>query len=218
VEKEIKQMNQYDKLEDFIKSYYVAFNALYDITEDGLRSIYLEDHYIGYPDGAPGGSAWDSESKALYCMIRLSKPKHILEIGNFKGNSTNHILLAVENNGIGDVTLVDIEDRLDYKNLHNHKFNRILTDSIKFLQETPLEYDFIAQDGCHEYQHVKKELQLLRRTMTTFDIWSHDYYARQSEVINVKRAWDEEGNIGYTWYPLKDSISNCGFVMGRYVI
>ena len=47
-------------------------------------------------------------------------------------------------------------------------------------------------------------------------MWSHDYYARVTDCVNVKPAWDEEGPKFKEWYPLKDSVSDCGIVMARF--
>lgn len=200
--------------EDFIKSYLPSFNKAFGINEDELREYYNESKYIGYPD-EPSGSVWTSEGKSIYCFIRILKPKHILEIGNFKGKSTNHILQAVDKNGFGEVDLVDIQDYLEYDKLHSKNFNRYLEDSVKFLDK-PLDYDLYIQDGCHEYQHVLKELQLITNNTTCdFNIWSHDYFTVIPNHCEVKRAWNSIDDFEYK-LPMIDSVSDCGFVISKY--
>ena len=113
---------------DFINSYHHGFNQLFEITEKELLNYYNESIYGGYPE-EPAGSIWESEGKSIYCMIRVIKPKKILEIGNFMGRSSNHILQAIDMNGFGEVTLLDIQERLEYDKLHSQNFIRILDDS-----------------------------------------------------------------------------------------
>lgn len=185
---------------DFWRSYGKSFKKLYQVNSDSLREVWLEDTFQGYPH-TPAGSAFDSEMKAMYCAIRLAKPKRVLEIGNWKGFSAQHIMLALENNGGGHLTLVDIKELLTPEMLRNIKakgYTRVLMDSAQHLKAKH-SYDFIVHDGCHEYTHVKTELQLMIRNATTsFDIWSHDYYASVRHGVNVKQAWDEEGpNFNY---------------------
>ena len=202
--------------EIFLDSYYKQFNELYDISKKELEQLYDENTYSGYPI-EPGGSVWVNEGKALYCSIRITKPSFILEIGNFKGVSTNHILLAVENNNYGEVHLVDIEDQLNYEKLHNRNFERYVDDSLSFLNKE-LSYDYYVQDGCHEYNHVKEELQLIiNNTQNNFHIWSHDYYTIPRSNVNVYRAWEEMKNEFKNFSPMKEDRSDCGFVLAEYV-
>jgi hypothetical protein len=159
---------------------------------------------------------WESEGKSIYCFIRILKPKKILEIGNYLGVSSNHILQAVEKNGFGEVTLLDIKDHLLYDKLHNRNFTRVLDDSLHYLATAELDFDFYVQDACHEYKFVKGELRLIAdRTKNEFHIWGHDWFHTDKPHIQVKEAWTEmEGNLEY--YPCKDSISDCGCVLAKY--
>ena len=201
-----------DKREDFKNSYYNNFNKLFNISESEFMSYYDETKYGGYPE-EPGGSIWDSEGKSIYVLIRILKPKRILEIGNYLGKSTNHILQAIEMNTFGSVDLVDIFDRLEYDKLHNSKFNRIIDDSLNFLN-SKLSYDLIIQDGCHEYEHVKSELGLiLKNNKSNYVIWGHDYFSVVPNVCEVARAYNELKSEFVEFAPMKDSVSNCGFII-----
>lgn len=203
-----------NKREDFKKSYFNGFKFLFpNLTEDEFMLYYDESIYGGYPE-EPSGSIFTSEGKSIYVLIRILKPKKILEIGNFKGRSTNHILQAVEKNNIGTVTLVDIKESLEYDNLHNQRFNRFIEDSLSFLNKK-FDYDLIIQDGNHEYSHVKKELELILKNNKNEDciIWGHDYHKDIPKICEVYKAYNEmEYNFG-TFIPMKDSVSNCGFII-----
>jgi rhodanese-related sulfurtransferase len=160
---------------NFLSAYGDFFRTHFNANISEIISLYNEGKYLGYPQ-EPGGSVWTSEGRSIYVLIRLLKPKRIIEIGNFLGRSTNFILKAVEDNGSGDVTLLDIWERMEYEKLHSQKFDRILADSLIWL-ERPLDFDLFIIDGCHEYEHVKKEMRLILNNSTKpIWVWSHDYF------------------------------------------
>ena len=207
-----------DKREDFIKSYYDGFQKLTGVSVEDFSRYYDEDKYGGYPE-EPGGSMWESEGKSMYVLIRILKPKKILEIGNFLGTSTNHILQAVEKNGTGEVTLVDIEERLEYDKLHTQNFTRILDDSLKVLSEIH-EFDLIFQDGDHTHPHVKKEIELIlnNNMLNKYYVWGHDYWQRKVPAqCSVWLAWDEMRYKFDMFQDFKDSVSDCGFSIAKKI-
>lgn len=201
-----------NKKDDFKNNYFAGFKTLFPVlTESEFLSYYDESIYGGYPEER-GGSVWESEGKSIYVLIRILKPKKILEIGNYKGVSSNHILQAVEKNGFGEVVLDDIEEKINYSRIRNRDFKRILQDSLVYLN-VPFGFDLIIQDGDHTYEHVKKEIELILKNnqQKEYYIWSHDYYTSDRSYIEVGMAWDEM-KINFTAFrPFIDSVSNCGF-------
>lgn len=207
-----------DEKDDFIKSYYDAAHKLFGISMDDFLKYYGEAKYSGYPEEG-GGAVWKSEGKFLYMMIRHLKPLRILEIGNFKGRgTTNHILQAIDDNKVGQVVLLDILENLEYDRLHSKDFERVIDDSLKYLNK-PFTFDLIVHDGSHEYEHVKKELELMSENTTqSFWIWSHDWFKVLPPQCEVKRAWKDIKSDNFTNItPLKDSVSDCGFVVSEYI-
>lgn len=200
-----------NKEQDFINSYYEKFKKFFDISKKDFTQYYKESKYGGYPE-EPSGSMWESEGKSIYVLIRCLKPKKVLEIGNFKGKSSNHILQAVEDNGFGEVHLLDIEERIEYDSIHNTDFNRILDDSLNILSN-PHGYDLIIQDGDHTYKHVKKEIQLILKNnrCKEYYVWAHDYFMRKPPQCEVGKAWDEFKSRYNKFEVFKDSVSDCGF-------
>jgi SAM-dependent methyltransferase len=203
--------------EKFKTSYFDKFKKVFpSLTEEEFVGYFNEAKYGGYPE-EPGGSIWDSEGKSIYVLIRILKPKKILEIGNFLGRSSNHILQAVEKNGNGKVVLLDIEERLEYDKLHNQNFERVLDDSLHYLGVEELDFDLYVQDGCHEYLHVDKELgRITTRTKNDFYIWSHDWFTVRPPQCEVQRAWMNYIDQFEVTSPMIDSVSNCGFVVATY--
>jgi len=207
--------------QDFLNSYFSSFKVLFpELTEEEFLGYYDDNQLLGYPE-LPSGSMFTSEGRNLYVFIRLLKPKSILEIGNFKGVSTNHILKAVEDNNIDcNVTLVDIFDQLEYDNLLNRKFTRIVQDSHEFLSQS-LDFQLIVQDGCHTYDHVFKELSLIQQNNQNKDyyIWGHDYHVNQftsNSTCEVRKAYDEKRNDFEVFLPMITPESNCGIIITKF--
>jgi rhodanese-related sulfurtransferase len=212
------QINMNDKV-DFIEAYGDFFTKNFNVEFEEILNLYDQSKYFGYPQ-EPGGSVWTSEGRSIYVLIRLLKPKRILEIGNYLGRSSNFILKAVEDNGEGDVVLLDIMERLEYEKLHSRNFARVLDDSLKWLDK-PLDFDLFVVDGCHEYAHVKKEMQIILKNSTQpIWVWSHDYYTVRPPQCEVGRALDEIRNE-YSdrlkiFEPMIEQTSNCGIAIMKY--
>ncbi|MCK9416551.1 class I SAM-dependent methyltransferase [Candidatus Dojkabacteria bacterium] len=205
-----------NKKDDFIKSYYDGFFKLTGVGLEDFCKYYDEAKYGGYPE-EPGGSVWESEGKSIYVLVRILKPKKILEIGNFLGRSSNHILQAVEKNGLGQVDLLDIQERLEYNKLHSKNFNRILDNSLNFLSKE-FNYNLIIQDSDHTYNHVKSEIELIlsNNISNEYFIWGHDYWMRKKPVqCSVWLAWDEKKNNFDLFETFLDSVSDCGFSIAK---
>jgi SAM-dependent methyltransferase len=200
-----------EKRDDFFNSYYEGFKTLFGVSKKDFKKYYEEALYGGYPE-EHGGTIWESEGKSIYVLIRILKPKRILEIGNYRGNSSNHILQAVEANGFGEVVLLDIEERIDYTKIRNRNFKRILANSIDLLK-FPHEFDLIIQDGDHTYKHVTKEIEYILKNnkAENYSVWSHDYFTVKIPQCEVARAWNDHKTNFNKFYAFKDSISNCGF-------
>jgi hypothetical protein len=202
----------------FISSYFVGFNKLTGVSLDEFTQYYDESKYSGYPQTA-GGSVSESEGKSIYTLIRALKPKRILEIGNLFGDSSNHILQAVNDNKFGEVVLLDIQESLAYENLLNHNFLRVLEDSGTYLAR-PHNFDLIVHDSEHGYDHTKKEIGLIlaNNLAPTYYIWSHDYYSTIiNPYIRVQDAYNEFANKFQLFIPFKDSMVEqpCGFLITK---
>lgn len=195
------------------KNYWKKFKELFPFVEHQQFLNWIEeDFYPGWEELGYTGPAGRRELKLLYSSIRASKPKKILEIGTFRGDSANHILLACEKNRSEghpvEVTLLDIKNYL-ISDLHDSNFERIIINSINFLPSN--EYDFIVQDGSHSYKMVKRELELFKECSNLKCVWAHDYHLPGR---GVKPAWDELGNqIFQKWNSFTEPEYSAGFVI-----
>lgn len=197
-----------------IENYWDKFSSIFnEVSKDQFISWIEEDYYTGWEEAGHDHSAGRRELKMLYATIRAAKPKSVLEIGTYKGDSSNHVLLACEMNkkeGYDSrVVLLDIKNYLD-KELHKYPYDRILKSSLHYLLDDT-GHDFIIQDGSHTYSAVSKELELFNNMNTLKYVWSHDYHLPGR---GVKGAWDESGsNVFSKWIDFKESAYPPGFVI-----
>jgi hypothetical protein len=205
-------------IEIMIKNYWEKFEMLFpNVSKNQFADWVEEDVYTGWEEAGHNHSAGRRELKMLYVTLRAVKPKNILEIGTYKGDSSNHVLLACENNkkeGFPcEVTLLDIKNYMD-KPLHNYPYNRVLENSIYYLPKN--NHDFIIQDGSHTYNMVKKELQLFSKNSSLNTVWAHDYHLPGR---GVKQAWDELGSKVFNeWISFKEDAYPPGFVIAKKII
>lgn len=187
---------------------YEAYKPLlnhFDISEKYFIDRWNKNPHIGYPQ-QPGGSLWTSEGKLLNCIIKKTKPKNILEIGTFLGVSTCHIMDGMLKSSVFHT--VDIKKQNWITDLSNHF---IQNDSISFLNITENKYDFIWIDGCHEYEHVKKEIEIIHERKLSRNILFHDYYVKR-DGSNVGDAVDYFDSLYSVKIPVISPESNCGLV------
>lgn len=195
------------------KYYWTNFKKIFEyVTLEQFIKWIDEDYYGGWEDYENYNVGGRRELKMLYLTIRAQKPKKILEIGTFRGDGTNHILLASEMNDKEgypcEVTTIDIQDFINDKKLHNYPLNRVITSSLDILQEN-IDYDFIVQDGDHSTNVVSQELKLFKKNKNLDLIWSHDYFLNNSTVGNVFEQ--ESGDFFKNRILFKEPSYNAGF-------
>lgn len=140
------------------------------------------------------GGVNPGDRRAIYYLVRALKPVNVLEIGTHVGASTLHIAAALRQNGIGNMTTVDIQD----VNANDGYWKRFglaqspagatseigMADRVQFrtmrsldaLAE-PTRYDFVFLDGSHAASIVYQELPLaLRRLLPNGTVLLHDYF------------------------------------------
>ena len=197
-----------------LSNYWVSFTTLFPkVTKEQFISWIEEDYYGGWEESSHTHTGGRRELKMLYVTIRATKPKNILEIGTYDGRSTDHILLAAENNtkeGFEcSVSSVDINDYVKDRKLHEFPLQRFIEPCLSHLQKND-HYDFIMQDGDHSPQAVNSELQLFKTLPNLKTSWSHDYYLRgtlEPTFIKNQSMWSKNS-------PFKEESYNAGFHIG----
>lgn len=142
------------------------------------------------------GGVNPGDRRALYALVRALRPDTVLEIGTHIGSSTVHIARALETNGSGHLTTVDIYDvnhprdgswkKYDLPRSPRQMLEELgLADrvtfradgALQFLRATEQSFDMIFLDGDHSaaavYQEVSASLKRLTRDGI---ILLHDYF------------------------------------------
>lgn len=148
-------------------------------------------------DGAPTrGGVNPGDQRTIFTLVRALKPRRVLEVGTHLGYSTLHICQALQLNGCGALTTVDILDVNDPDDApwtrakalgsprqsiaalgYDDHVSFVQSDSIEFLRTTEKTFDFVFLDGDHAAPQVYEELQLLQRVMEPgATLLLHDYF------------------------------------------
>ena len=147
--------------------------AYYKLDETEFYGHMLEDQIGGYHEDEeqakwPCGSIWEVEGRVLYALVRMLKPKNVVEIGTFHGCSATHIASALVANGAGKLYAVDPaynggqipEPYLDriQKRAMTHK---------EFAETTRLQsIDMLFEDGAHAEQTTFEAIDMLMPIMS----------------------------------------------------
>lgn len=130
-----------------------------------------------------GAAVSPGDRKALYRVVRNFRPRRVLEFGTYIGMSTYYIAKALEANGGGDITTVDIVDVNSeagaWRNVGLTKPPSQIADSLRladmitfvampaanFMENDIGPYDLIFLDGDHSasafYHEVIRSLDML---------------------------------------------------------
>lgn len=149
---------------------------------------------------------WMWNQDLYWLAIKASVHFDILEIGSFLGRSTR----ALADNTNGFVTACDIWDYDMYKNSNHDLFRlypnaeRIFIDNLKdhissgkvtmhkgslYDKKVPSIFDMIFIDGNHEYEFIKKDIQIAKKVVPRGLICGHDF---GTEWRDVEKAVREE--------------------------
>ncbi len=142
-----------------------------------------------------------------YVLVRIYKPKVIVETGTDKGLGSLVIQLAIEKNQMGTLYTLDIDEYsgslFDKEDLKKIKF--LVGDSVQNMQKIN-EIDFFIHDSDHSEEHEKKEIRAVASKLTNNAIVISD----NSHVTDVLFQWSKETNRNFIfikespkdhWYP-----------------
>jgi len=193
--------------------------GLYLEIEPKLLIDYAEEDQLGgyhhdikertFPHGI-----WGVEGQIIYALIRATRPRHILEIGNCWKNSTLHIGDAVLANGKGKVTTFDLEVLLQVPEEYQSFMKSQREDLRNFNYRTRPLLDFVFEDSFHTEElvsHVWKEFAEHARKGAI--IVSHDSeHFREGERVQagIKQVVDPGDYLSVAIDP-----ADCGLALWR---
>ena len=174
----------------------------------GIEAV--DVHVVRSFDREPLLSMFPTEVVVLAAMVRTLKPKRLLEIGTFEGNTTINLIA----NAPPDARMVTVDLPPDWDgeyaqqvpSIHvnaavgvqigrqfldspyNDRVTQVFEDSATFDWTLHAPYDFILIDGCHTYEYAlsdtRNALEVLRPGGVI--VW-HDY----GMLEDVSRLVDE---------------------------
>lgn len=132
-----------------------------------LYAYASEDTESGWDYGRGGwrvGSLFKEEGQVIYALVRALKPQRVLEIGVCTGCSATHILMALERNGSGKLTSIDVDPGAG-KQMSDHfrpQWEFIRADALWWLEQTDRTFDFCFEDSVHSMEFSKPVYELAR--------------------------------------------------------
>lgn len=120
-----------------------------------LIAFAAEDTIGGWDMGEGGwpiGSLWSVEGQTLYALVRALRPERVVEIGGHRGCSAAHLAMALDVNGSGSLTSVDIESSAGdmLPESLSDLVENVTADGIAWLEAQDDEsIDLIFEDSSH---------------------------------------------------------------------
>jgi predicted O-methyltransferase YrrM len=108
------------------------------------------------------GAFGDGEGELLYLLLRATKPTAVFEISPATGWSTNYILAALTDNGVGDLHSFEITETAGGRpieevirgnllpNLDQHRLSIHVGDATTTVGDVQGPVDFVVLDSCHD--------------------------------------------------------------------
>ena len=145
-----------------------------------------------------------SEISALCCLLAVTQPKKILEIGSFRGLTTLNLALNAPQAEVHSIDITNTwgnyyyAERPEVTNIHQHYGD---TNIFDFKREIGDGVDFCLIDGGHEYEQVRndtmKVLPLLTDDCTLlWDDYGTNDFLTENESFGVSRFIHELKGTG----------------------
>lgn len=208
---------------------YEALSAIaiqLNLNSDDLTRFADEDEIGGWPSERwPGGALWSVEGKTLYAIVRAMQPAYILECGTREGCSATHLLTALEANGNGRLTSVDLCSISDISGagfgglvpveLRSRWTFRAPLSAQDLLDADITPFEIVFEDTDHTLETTIDILTRLVARPEVKVVISHDIvhpYVRE----NVRGAWTNVfGAEGEQWKAYHIEPSDCGLAIWR---
>lgn len=136
-------------------------------------------------------SAEDEVGEFLYGLIRLIKPKFIVETGCYLGDSTIQMAKALQKNGVGTIIACDIDDeRVKFVDERIQKEGLekvatvILREGLELIETCGEAIDFAFIDSSPEGKVRKAEIEELLKYLRPMKMFALHDTAPQHQQIN----------------------------------
>lgn len=102
-----------------------------------------------------------------YCLVRALEPEHVVETGTDKGIGSLVLARALERNGHGQLTTIDINDDSGYMLAEAPPglITRRIGDSVSIIRELE-NVDLFLHDSDHSYEHEMAEFDAVYSRLT----------------------------------------------------
>lgn len=160
----------------------------------------IQNKILSHPILRNRSEKWaiDVESgEFLYGLIRMIKPKCVIETGTFEGFSAVYIAQGLKDNGFGFLWTIDHKDYDAKKIFEDHnvdeKIKMLIGHSPDVLEKivSENEINLVFLDNGHTYKNLTSELEISHKHLKKDSyIIGHDYF-NPSHDNNVNKAADD---------------------------
>ncbi len=182
-----------------------AFAAFLTLDAAELHEYASADTYGGWhPDEAQRqfavGSLFAVEGQALYALVRALCPANVLELGVNHGASSTHFLAALDANGSGKLTSVDIWGGAGYAipDALKPQANLVYADALEAI--TTLDdnsVDFVFEDLLHGDEQTRLIIEALQPKLTPGAVVVHHDSEHGDDGVKVKAGISAAGISDY---------------------
>ena len=126
----------------------------------------------------------------LYMLVRITKPKRVLEVGSLCGYSTRWILSALSRNGHGLLITFDINDAAEGIITEHREFWKFIKKDIFTASKAELfDNDIIFIDALHRNSFAQKYTrEILAHVSRTTPVVIHDIYNPMMTRVYAKKC------------------------------
>ncbi len=178
-------------------------------------------------NGLPRGSTlyaieYFRDKPITYCEIGVHKGDNVLDVNNRLNVQNSYLIDMYEeykeypNVRLDEKVVIltkELQDeafKIAKENLEPFRVTWILKYSDKAIEDLPDNIDFIYIDGNHDYEYVKKDIELYWKKVSDKGILAgHDFMGRFNGVVNAVSEFSHKNKLhiysdNYDWWFIKE--------------
>ncbi|MCU7728894.1 class I SAM-dependent methyltransferase [Actinoplanes sp. KI2] len=171
--------------------------ALYRKYRDDLAVVRNEQRALRAANPALKAQLDDLEAEITYLLIRETRPANMVEIGSLHGWSTNWILRALRDNGMGHLHTYDLIDNARHNvapELADERWTFVRGDARNELALYDRKIDYLFIDAAHTASFARWFVGDL------FPLLRSDVPVSVHDVFHGRRPWPvSEGRVVLSW-------------------